>query len=560
MTKLLNHINTYQSEADYQNDNSKNFPNVSYIVENDNVLFKSIYPFAIVMGISNYTDRLYTDVYDRTALKWYKLNSNNEYEEYGLFGTSRNDPYYEGKLVLEDDYEYEWNGSEWVNVGEHKFVENWIAPTDDELRNVGVSNDLCSYAFNKYRFTLSAPTVSSINFSNEPCERFGFERITGPWEVGTIYETTVDTYLIYGSNSKLAGKGFEMLATTEIIPKKYETIERPMFAKAYDTLDEAKIDKEKVGLNTAAILPNNDIYIFAQNGLELTDDYVLFGRLNDTEECLYQPVTDNNRQCQSFSNYLDRTKLHTVYINGYLANDIFASCTSLANVKLGNKFSINTSTNNTVHYFYNCTSLPVDGNIRYADTMAVEVVDKTVTNYTFNVKEGTKIINGLCFNIGKYNNQGWTITLPNSVEYIGYQAFYNMLISPNYINLPPNLKYIGNSAFEQSYAKGSSLVIPNSVETIGNRAFFNNSYNYLTIGSGVKTIGSKAFCTEQSSTRDVYVTCRPTVPPTIPSDQTNQGLWDSHSKIKYIKVPSESVTRYKNADGWKSYSIKIQSM
>ena len=39
MSKLLNHINTYQSEADYQNDKSKNFPNVSYIVENDNVLF-----------------------------------------------------------------------------------------------------------------------------------------------------------------------------------------------------------------------------------------------------------------------------------------------------------------------------------------------------------------------------------------------------------------------------------------------------------------------------------------------------------------------------------------
>ena len=36
---LLNHINTYQSEADYQNDKSKNYPNVSYIVENDNVLF-----------------------------------------------------------------------------------------------------------------------------------------------------------------------------------------------------------------------------------------------------------------------------------------------------------------------------------------------------------------------------------------------------------------------------------------------------------------------------------------------------------------------------------------
>ena len=39
MTKILNHINTYQSEADYQNDNSKNFPNVSYIEEDDIVVF-----------------------------------------------------------------------------------------------------------------------------------------------------------------------------------------------------------------------------------------------------------------------------------------------------------------------------------------------------------------------------------------------------------------------------------------------------------------------------------------------------------------------------------------
>ena len=241
-----------------------------------------------------------------------------------------------------------------------------------------------------------------------------------------------------------------------------------------------------------------------------------------------------------------------------MANDIFNNCTSLANVNFDENFSVNTNYSN--HFFYNCTSLPVEGNIRYADTMAVAVVDTTVTNYTFNVKEGTKMINGNCFSIGSYNNQGWTITLPNSVEYILYEAFYYLSIYPNYLNLPPNLKHIGNGAFEHSYAKGNSFVIPDSVETIGSRAFFDNNYNYLTIGSGVKTIGSKAFCTEQSSTRDVYVTCRPKVPPTIPSDQTNQGLWDKHSFIKYIKVPSASVTRYKNADGWKSYTYKIQSM
>ena len=560
MSTITNHINTYQSNADYQNDKTKKYPNVSYIVEDDIVLFKSIYPFAIVMDIANYTDRLYTDVYDRTAMKWYKLNSDNEYEEYGLFGTSRNDPYYEGKLVLEDDYEYEWNCSEWVNVGEHKFVD-WIAPTDDELQNVGYGNDLCSYAFNKYRFTLSAPTDSIIDFSNVPCD-YSHKTITGPWEVGTIYETEVDAYLMLGHNQQLIGKGFEMLAKTEIIPKKYETIERPMFAKAYDTLDEAKIDKAKVGLNTAAILPNNDIDTFAQNGLELTEDYVLFGRLNDTEECLYQPVTDNNRQCQSFTNYLDRTKLHTVYINGYLANDIFTSCTSLANVKLGNKFSINTNANNNIQYFYNCKNLPVEGNIRYADTMAVEVVDKTVTDYTFNVKEGTKIINAVCFSDGEHKNKGWKITLPNSVEYIGYHAFYN-LYTQTQIILPSNLKIIGKEAFRKYYwynaPTSSRLTIPDSVVTIGDKAFYEYYYYYITIGSGVKTIGINAFCTDQTSYRNIYVTCKATTPPTIPTT-TNNLLWDGHSKIQYIKVPSASVTNYKNAVGWRHWDNKIQSM
>ena len=74
--------------------------------------------FAVVDDISQYTDREFEDVYDKATKKWYKLNNLNQYEEYGAYGSGRNVTTYKGKLTIDDGYEYEWNGSEWVNVGE----------------------------------------------------------------------------------------------------------------------------------------------------------------------------------------------------------------------------------------------------------------------------------------------------------------------------------------------------------------------------------------------------------------------------------------------------------
>lgn len=74
--------------------------------------------FAVVDDITQYTDREFDDAYDKATKKWYKLNNLNQYEEYGVYGEGRNITYYQGKLTVDDGYEYEWNGSEWVNHGE----------------------------------------------------------------------------------------------------------------------------------------------------------------------------------------------------------------------------------------------------------------------------------------------------------------------------------------------------------------------------------------------------------------------------------------------------------
>lgn len=74
--------------------------------------------FAVVDNISTYTARTYVDVYETSSDKWYKLNNLSAYEQYGVYGSGRTITYYEGKLTIDGDYEYQYSGGLWVNVGE----------------------------------------------------------------------------------------------------------------------------------------------------------------------------------------------------------------------------------------------------------------------------------------------------------------------------------------------------------------------------------------------------------------------------------------------------------
>ena len=74
--------------------------------------------FAVVDNISQYSDTEFEDVYDKATEKWYKLNNLNQYEEYGIYGSGITITTYEGKLTIDGDYEYQYSGGSWVNVGE----------------------------------------------------------------------------------------------------------------------------------------------------------------------------------------------------------------------------------------------------------------------------------------------------------------------------------------------------------------------------------------------------------------------------------------------------------
>lgn len=119
--------------------------------------------FAVVDDISQYSDREFEDVFNKADGKWYKLNNLNVYEEYGVYGSGRTITYYDGKLTIDDGYEYQYSGGSWVNVGEVSgttatlpnvpFVLNYNAKNYDATTHsipmtTGQLNDTDAIAYN----------------------------------------------------------------------------------------------------------------------------------------------------------------------------------------------------------------------------------------------------------------------------------------------------------------------------------------------------------------------------------------------------------------------------
>lgn len=311
------------------------------------------YQYAIVNDIANYSDTDYIDVYDRKTMKWYKLNNLNQYEEYGKYGDSRQNTYYVGKLVVEGNSEYEWNGTEWVYVGEATTIEDFYAPTDEEIMDAGYSNDLCESGFTEFRFTIDVPSSSRIRLSNIECS-VGRINVTENWEVGVIYNEGMTLYIPRGGAYDIMGCGFEFGNLVEIYAKEYAVKQRPVFAKAYDTIALAEADITNVGLNAAAVLPNNDVYTFSSNGLVATPHYKMIGRLSGITECLYEPSTTDKTVTSGWTTYLDNTKLETVIIDDATTVNSYAfyGCNHLSSAVIGSGItSIGT------YIFYNCSSL-----------------------------------------------------------------------------------------------------------------------------------------------------------------------------------------------------------
>lgn len=67
-----------------------------------------------------------------------------------------------------------------------------------------------------------------------------------------------------------------------------------------------------------------------------------------------------------------------------------------------------------------------------------------------------------------------TITIPASLRYVGYRAFYNTLLwEPENLIFPEGLEYIGDYAFHSALKSGGIVSLPSSLQYLGEQAFTN---------------------------------------------------------------------------------------
>ena len=212
--------------------------------------------------------------------------------------------------------------------------------------------------------------------------------------------------------------------------------------------------------------------------------------------------------------------------------DIFKDCTGLTAVHYTGsiaqwcRIDYNAPWNNPLYYAHN---LYINNQL-VTDLVIPEEIKK-IKQYAF--------VNATCLT---------SLTLPNSLKIIGYEAFGECSNLSGDLIIPNSVTEIGNSAFVKCGGFTGDLIIPSSVTTIGSGAFMNCSGfdGILKLPNLITSIGHRAFEGCCNFKGDLV----------IPNSITEIGFnafKDCSSFMKIIFMPSNCTT-YHHEDWFPYYN------
>ena len=293
--------------------------------------------------------------------------------------------------------------------------------------------------------------------------------------------------------------------TTITIPESVTTIEEQAFYGC-SNLSSITIPSSVTTIGYAAFSECSNLPVV--NNIRYADTYLV--EVVDPTQSLYQ-IKEGTRFIGDFA--FSQSELSSISIPESVISigiGAFADCPNLMSINIPEGV-----TNFGTGAFSGCPNLPVDNNIRYADTYLIEAIDKSLTEYQ--IKDGTRIIGtsafSYCPNLTSFN-------IPNSITIIDSYAF-DGCENLNSINIPNSVKSIGSYVF-QSCSNLTSITIPSSVTNIKESVFSGSSLESIQVDGSNLIYDSRDGCNAviEKSSNKLIAGCKNTI---IPNTVTSIG-------------------------------------
>lgn len=442
--------------------------------------------FAVTDDISSYTDTEFTDVYNKATSKWYKLNNNNTYEQYGVFetGTSLNDfTYYEGKLVGIDGVEYQRNGSQWNNVGTYTAgtstsyeisqdtVSEYVGQTwatsfkiaKSELEQLGSLN-FSIYGEDAVQLTITfePPTLSYTLFTLTDNEDGTAE------DDGTYYSFNISLIsdIVIQEIEYYESTPIHLIVgdTSAVLTVEYAEKAKPEFTiTASTTADLMAFECPFVGQFGVV---GTDVYAFDSNYNWSISEYNMFALYSDGNANVIPTGSTTLTYDEARpSDYEDSVMTDVIIGSGVtsIEDSAFNNLTSLSSVTMADSIT-------TMGYgvFYNCRSI---SSITLSDSLTSlgsQVFRGCTALTTIEIPSGVSALNGATF---MQCTSLSSITLSNGLTTIGDDVF-NSCSSLASITIPASVTSLGSNVFANCTSLASITALPTSAPSVRSYTFF----------------------------------------------------------------------------------------